>query len=80
MPKDIVDLYFLLQDGLDLKKALTAAESKAAGIAPLLIAKMFAEFDYSLLKTEIKWANPISNTVIANFMNNISLSIVNGQL
>ncbi len=80
MPKDMVDLYFLLQDGLDLKKALINAESKAAGIAPLLIAKIFGEFDYSLLDTEIKWVKPVSGTTIKDFMNSISLSIVKGTL
>jgi predicted nucleotidyltransferase component of viral defense system len=80
MPKDMVDLYFLLQDGLDLKKALVNAESKAAGIAPLLVAKVFGEFDYSLLDTEIKWVNPIPSITIKEFMNSLSLSIVNGTL
>ena len=39
LPKDMVDVYFLLRDGLSLKQALLDAHSKAAGIAPLLIAK-----------------------------------------
>jgi predicted nucleotidyltransferase component of viral defense system len=80
MPKDMVDLYYLLQDGLDLKKALVNAESKAAGIAPLLVAKMFGEFDYTLLDTEVKWVNPISSITIKKFMNSLSLSIVKGTL
>jgi predicted nucleotidyltransferase component of viral defense system len=80
MPKDIVDLYFLLQDGLDLKKALISAESKAAGIAPLLVAKVFGEFDYTLLDTEIKWVNPIPSNTIKEFMHSLSLSIVKGTL
>ncbi len=80
MPKDMVDLYFLLQDSLDLKKALVNAESKAAGIAPLLVAKVFGEFDYTLLDTEIKWVNPIPSITIKEFMHSLSLSIVNGTL
>ena len=80
MPKDMVDLYFLLQDGLDLKKALVNAESKAAGIAPLLVAKMFGEFDYTLLDTEVKWVKPVSGTTIKDFMTALSLSIVKGTL
>ena len=80
MPKDMVDLYFLLRDGLDLKKALVNAESKAAGIAPLLVAKVFGEFDYSLLDTEIKWVNPIPSITIKEFMQSLSLSIVKGIL
>lgn len=80
MPKDMVDLYFLLQDGLDLKKALVNAESKAAGIAPLLVAKIFGEFDYTLLDTEVKWVKPVSGTTIKDFMTALSLSIVKGTL
>ena len=80
MPKDMVDLYFLLQDGLDLKKALVNAESKAAGIAPLLVAKVFGEFDYTLLDTEVKWVKPVSGTTIKDFMTALSLSIVKGTL
>ena len=80
MPKDMVDLYFLLQDGLDLKKALINAESKAAGIAPLLVAKVFGEFDYTLLDTEVKWVKPVSGTTIKDFMTALSLSIVKGTL
>jgi hypothetical protein len=80
MPKDMVDLYFLLQDGLDLKKALVNAESKAAGIAPLLVAKIFGEFDYMLLDTEVKWVKPTAGTTIGNFMKNLSMKMVNGIL
>jgi len=80
LPKDIVDIYFLLKDALDLKKALTDAESKAAGIAPLLIAKILAEFDYSLISREIKWVNPVSDAKIENFLRNISIRIVKGKL
>ena len=80
MPKDMVDLYFLLRDGLDLKKALMNAESKAAGIAPLLVARIFAEFDYDLVDTEIKWIKPISGLEIKQFMTNLSMSIVKGTL
>ncbi|MCX5808080.1 MAG: nucleotidyl transferase AbiEii/AbiGii toxin family protein [Proteobacteria bacterium] len=79
LPKDIVDIYFLLKDRLDLKRALTEAESKAAGIAPLLIAKIFAEFDYKLLDTEIKWVTPVLCETIGRYMNTISLAIVEGK-
>ena len=80
LPKDIVDIYFLLKDGFDLKRALTDAESKAAGIAPLLIAKIFAEFDYSLISREIKWINPVPDAKIDNFLHNISIRIAKGTL
>lgn len=80
LPKDIVDIYFLLKDGIDLKKALIDARSKAAGIAPLFIAKIFAEFEYKLLDSEIKWVTPISYEIIKNFMKNLSFAIVEGKL
>jgi predicted nucleotidyltransferase component of viral defense system len=61
LPKDITDVYFLLKDGLDIKRALLDAESKAAGIAPLLVAKILFDFDYSTLDTEIKWVEPVDS-------------------
>ncbi|MBI4709703.1 MAG: nucleotidyl transferase AbiEii/AbiGii toxin family protein [Nitrospirae bacterium] len=80
LPKDIVDVFFLLKDGLSIKKALTDAESKAAGISPLLIAKIFAEFDYSILDTEVKWVTPVSSESIKHFLNKLSLSIIEGKI
>lgn len=80
MPKDIVDIYFLLKDGVSLKQALIDVKSKAAGIAPLYVAKIIGEFDYSLLDTEIKWANPVDSKIIKKFLQDISLSIVKGTL
>ena len=80
LPKDIVDMYFLLKDGLSIKNALTDAESKAAGVSPLLIAKIVAEFDYPIIDNEIKWTVPVSSETIRSYMNNISLSIVEGRL
>lgn len=80
LPKDMVDVYFLLKNGLSLKKSLTDAESKAAGVSPLLISKIFAEFDYQLIDTEIKWIKPVSSEAIKHFLNEISLAIVEGRL
>ncbi|HBE44120.1 MAG TPA: hypothetical protein DDW17_01380 [Deltaproteobacteria bacterium] len=80
LPKDIVDIYFLLKDGIDLKKALIDARSKAAGIAPLFIAKIFAEFEYKLLDSEIKWVTPISYEIIKDYMKNLSFAIIEGKL
>ncbi|MBI4687430.1 MAG: nucleotidyl transferase AbiEii/AbiGii toxin family protein [Nitrospirae bacterium] len=80
LPKDIVDMYFLLKDGLSIKNALTDAESKAAGISPLLIAKILTEFDYPIIDNEIKWIVPVSSETIRSYMNNISISIVEGRL
>jgi predicted nucleotidyltransferase component of viral defense system len=80
LPKDIVDAFFLLKDGLDIKQALLNAESKAAGISPLLVAKILAEFDYSLLDSEIKWVTAVSGEAIKQFMNKLALAIVEGKI
>ena len=80
LPKDIVDIYFLLKDGLSLKKSLIDAESKAAGISPLLVSKVFAEFPYDIIDSEIKWIKPVPGETIKHFMNDISLAIVKGLL
>jgi hypothetical protein len=80
MPKDMADLYFLLKDGLSLKQTLLDADSKAAGLAPLYIAKLIAEFDYSLIDTEIKWVTPVSGAEISAYLNRISHAIVTGKL
>ena len=80
MPKDIVDMYFLTKDGVSFRKALIDAHSKAAGIVPIYVAKILAEFDYSLLDTEIKWIRPISSEEIRTFMIEISMSIVRGTV
>jgi hypothetical protein len=80
LPKDIADIYVLLKDGLSIKKALMDADSKAAGISPLLVAKILAEFDYALLDTEIKWSVPISSQVIHTYLAEISKKIVMGDV
>ena len=80
MPKDIADIYFLLRDGLSLKQALLDADSKAAGIAPLYIAKILAEYDYSLLDTEIKWTVPVASETIKQYLTGIAVRIVKGTL
>ncbi len=80
MPKDIVDIYFLLKDGLSIKQALLDASSKAAGIAPLYVAKVLGEYDYSLLDTEIKWVRPVDSGEIKRYLQDISMRIVKGAL
>lgn len=80
MPKDMADIYFLLRDGLSLKQALLDANSKAAGLAPLYIAKIFAEYDYSLLDTEVKWITPVASSTIKQYLTDIALSLVRGTL
>lgn len=80
MPKDIVDIYFLLKDGINLKQALTDVHSKVAGVPPLYVAKILGEFDYSLLESEIKWINPVPEEEIKKFLTDIALKIVKGEL
>lgn len=80
MPKDIVDIYFLLKDGINLKQALTDVHSKVAGVPPLYIAKILGEFDYSLLDTEIKWIRPVPSEEIKKFLTDIAIKIVKGEL
>ncbi|MFN3480861.1 MAG: nucleotidyl transferase AbiEii/AbiGii toxin family protein, partial [Thermodesulfovibrionales bacterium] len=80
MPKDIVDMYFLLKDGVSLKQALIDVHSKAAGIPPLYVAKVLGEFDYGLLDTEIKWITPVPSDEIKRFLTGIAESIVRGTL
>lgn len=80
MPKDILDMYFLIKDGISLKETLININSKAAGIVPIYLAKIIAEFDYSLLDTEIKWINPLSSEEIKKFMSALSIAIIKGSV
>lgn len=80
LPKDVADIYFLLKDGLSIKQSLLDANSKAAGISPLFVAKIFAEFDYSLIAEEIKWITPVSSDAIRNYFNNLARAIAEGNL
>lgn len=80
MPKDIVDIYFLLKDGINLKQALTDVHSKVAGVPPLYVAKILGEFDYSLLDTEIKWISPVPSEEIKRFLTDTAIKIVKGEL
>jgi len=80
MPKDIVDMYFLIRDGVSLRQALIDVHSKAAGIVPVYLAKILAEFDYSLLDTEIKWIKPVSSEDIKSFLTDISMAIIKGTV
>jgi hypothetical protein len=70
----------LLKDGLDLRRAFGEAESKAAGITPLLVAKRLSEFDYGLLDTEIRWMRKIPSKTISAYLRVISRKIVSGEL
>ncbi len=79
MPKDVVDIFFLLRDGLNLKQALTDVRSKAAGISPPFIAKILTNFDYGLIKKAIKWVSPVSTVTIKDYLKKVALGIVNNQ-
>jgi predicted nucleotidyltransferase component of viral defense system len=76
--EDIVDFYFLLRDGIDLKKVLTDMESPAAGIPPLFLAKKLHEFNYGSVDEEINWVVRMSHRNIENYLKNISRKIVEG--
>ena len=78
-PKDMVDIFFLLRDGLDIKKALLDADSKAAGISPLFIAKLLTDFDYGLIEQNIHWVKPVSAKIMKDYLKGVALNIVNGQ-
>jgi predicted nucleotidyltransferase component of viral defense system len=80
LPKDVVDIYVLLKDGLSIKQALLDAGSKAAGISPLLVAKILGEFNYSLLQTEIKWISAVSESEIRTFLTGLSKKIIMGEV
>lgn len=64
----------------DIKKSLFDADSKAAGIAPLYVAKIFAEFDYTIADSEIKWTSPVPGETIRQYLAGISRAIVEGRL
>ncbi len=80
LPKDMVDVFFLLKDGLSIKQSLLDAHSKAAGIAPLVVAKIFSEFDYELAGEEIKWVTPVPVSVIKEYLSSIAVAIVEGRI
>lgn len=76
-PKDVADIYYLLNDGLSIKQALTDADSKAAGITPLLIAKMLGEYNYNRLSS-VKWINPPNLGTISSFLHEQAIAILEG--
>lgn len=78
LPKDIADIYFLLKDGLSLKQGLTDADSKAAGITPLLIARIMEEFDYHHLKS-IKWVISPDIGMIQQYLVGVARAVVKGE-
>lgn len=80
LPKDVVDIYFLLRDGLSFRQAILNAGSKAAGTSPLLIAKVLTEFPYSTLEKEVKWVAPVRYVEIKAYLKGLSVAIVSGTV
>jgi hypothetical protein len=76
--KDIVDIFFLLRDGLNIKQALTDVKSKAAGISPPFIAKLLTDFNYGLIEKEIKWVNPVPVQAVKEYLKNTAVAIIEG--
>lgn len=75
-PKDVVDIYFLLKDGLDISDALLNAESKSAGISALYLAKVLSEFKYDTLKEGIIWKKETDIEEIRKYLRNIAHLLV----
>ena len=78
-PKDIVDIYFLLKDGMSLKQALTDVRSKSVGISPVFVARILTKYDYNRIDNNIEWVNPISTKEIKEYFKGVILDIVYGQ-
>jgi hypothetical protein len=76
-PKDVADIFYLLKDGLSLKRALTDADSKAAGITPLLVARIFGDYRYENLTT-VNWISPPDIPAIRSFLTTVAAAIVEG--
>lgn len=77
-PKDVADIYYLLKDGLPIKQVLTDADSKAAGITPLLIARILGEYSYNRLSS-VNWINPADLYAISSYLNDLAVAIVEGK-
>ncbi|MEI6825815.1 MAG: nucleotidyl transferase AbiEii/AbiGii toxin family protein [Desulfuromonadales bacterium] len=77
-PKDVADIFYLLKDGLSLKRALTDADSKAAGITPLLVARIFGEYRYEYLST-VNWIAAPDVPAIRSFLTNVAITLVEGN-
>lgn len=78
LPKDIADIYFLLKDGLSMKRALTDADSKAAGITPLLVARFIEEFNYQHLAS-INWIIQPDIDSIQHYLIGVARAIAKGD-
>jgi len=78
-PKDVADIFFLLRDGLSLRQALLDADSKAAGITPLLVARILDEFPYQQLSA-VNWIAPIDPVEIKSRLQAVALTIAEGDL
>lgn len=77
-PKDVADIFYLLKDGLSLKRALTDADSKAAGISPLLVASILGDYRYEYL-TAVNWISAPDIPAIWSFLTNVAAALVEGN-
>ena len=77
-PKDVVDIYYLLREGLSLKQALPDAASKAAGITPLLVACILGEFPYERLDS-VNWMSPVESATIQVFLTEVAQCLIEGK-
>lgn len=68
----------LLQDNLSLKRALTDASSKAAGITPLLLAQALTDCEYVLLDTEVRWIERRPATEVRTVLTAVAADLVRG--
>ena len=76
-PKDVADIFYLLKDGLSMKRALTDADSEAAGITPLLVARIFGDDQYENLTT-VNWISPPNIPAMRSFLTTVAAAIVEG--
>lgn len=77
-PKDVADIFYLLKDGLSLKRALTDADSKAAGITPLLVASILGDYHYQHLTT-VNWIETPEIADIRAFLIHVAKTLVEGK-
>lgn len=77
-PKDVADIYYLLKDGISLKRALTDADSKAAGVTPLLVARTLGEYRYEQLSV-VNWINVPDIPAIQSYLSDTALALVKGK-
>lgn len=78
LPKDVADIFYLLKDGISLKRALTDADSKAAGVTPLLVARTLGEYRYEQLSA-VNWINVPDIPAMQSYLTGLALALVKGK-